>query len=581
MNLPDFDFDDTPEPVKRVIEAENFETAFPATLKSRTPEPEPIEFPQQNINTIIGRALPNSLEAEEGLLGTIFAGFQCGEPVFDRAVAAGITTNSFYDPNHGIIFHAIHRMNSEGSPIDVTTISEHLKATRKLEQIGGYPTLLRVSSETSMPTQASFFIRRVRDLTILRELIRSATGVVNDCYAVDTDVQDFVVEVQDRIRRVLDAATPTTKSADLRALTDFTIALPGDYSILLGNRYLNRGDGAVLASTSGMGKSSMTLQMAIMFALGSAAFGIHPNGPMRSLIIQSEDSDGDIAEVWASIVHVMKLTPEEIADVKDRVKVVSDRVNRGSRFVANLRKLISAHNPDLVWINPLQAFIDGDVTDSQDLGKFLREDLNRLNSPPKFAYILVHHTTKPASGKDRHERLWHEVMYDMAGGAEIINWARAIISLRPGDNEGEFNLVLAKRGRRAGVRKQVDHEGVKYWESTTTIPLKHSEGRFDVPGIEGGLPTIFWVERAPDAPKEGKSNRSGRTAIYDFSDYSNIFPDHKSEGLELAPLERLLSSNKVINKKSLYSALKRWESEGFVDVICQSGTPMRYRKARP
>lgn len=358
-----------------------------------------------------------------------------------------------------------------------------------------------------------------------------------------------------------------------RPIFTLTVPLPGDPTTILGNRYLSRGDGAVLSSTSGMGKSAMAIQMAIRWSLEMECFGIKPARPLRILYVQSEDSDGDVAEVTASIAHVMKLTPEQIAAVNLNVVIVTDRVNRGAQFLASLKAHIESHKPDLVIINPLQAFVDGDITASKDLGAFLREGLNSLNEPASFAYLLVHHTTKPATGKERAERLWHEVMYDMAGGAEIINWARAILSLRATPTEGQFNLVLAKRGKRAGVTKQVPQGTGWRLEITTVVPLKHADGH-----LPSGQPTIFWETR-PEDQKPAKEGPTGRPEKYPFKDYRSLMPARESQGLPMSQLHRALLPNGEIPIKQIHQVCVRWQEQGEVEIIDAVGQPRRYRSA--
>ncbi len=410
----------------------------------------------------------------------------------------------------------------------------------------------------------------MRDLASKRSIILEATKLIERVHNGE-EVFELPAWAQEII-----PDTPTLHQKP-RGLFEFNLPRDGDTSILLGDRYLNRGDAAVIVSTSGMGKSTIAIQMATELALNRGPFGIQGNGPLRSLIVQSEDSEGDVAEVAFSIRHVLGLNDAQVRSVNEVVKVVTDRVNRGDRFVSSLRKLIADFKPDLVFINPLQAFMDGDVTDSKDLGKFLREGLNRLNEPASFGYVIIHHTTKPATGKERSDRLWHEVMYDMAGGAEIINWARAIISLRATETEGNFNLVLAKRGRRAGVTKKVP-QGVGYvLEPVTSIPLKHAKGRLDVPGIKRGLPVIFWDGREQDVATTSDSDKGGRPSKHDFEDYRNIFPVASSPGLELSPLNRIMDTNRKIAKQSLYSALQRWSEMGLIEIIRPAGSPIRYR----
>ena len=359
-----------------------------------------------------------------------------------------------------------------------------------------------------------------------------------------------------------------------RPILSLTIPEPGDPATILGNRYLSKGDGAVLSSSSGMGKSAMAIQMALRWALELDAFGIKPGRALRILYVQSEDSDGDVAEVTASIAHVLSLTPAQVAQINTNVLIVTDRTNRGQKFLHQLKLHIDAHKPDLVIINPLQAFIDGDITAGQDLGAFLREGLNALNHPAAFAYLLIHHTTKPATGKDRSERLWHEVMYDMAGGAELINWARAILSLRATAVEGEFNLVLAKRGRRAGVVRMVEQGTGVRPEPVTTIPLKHSTGR-----LPSGLPIIYWEGREPSPEDEQPAKKKGgRAPKYHFINFKGTLPKKTEPGKPYNQIAQTCKANGVA-PGSVYELVQRWEADGDLEVIRPENGPALYRAA--
>jgi RecA-family ATPase len=235
-----------------------------------------------------------------------------------------------------------------------------------------------------------------------------------------------------------------------RPLGSFNLPEANDPNVLIGKRWLSKGDIFILASTSGMGKSSLTIQASVTWGLGLPLFGgFMPHRKLKSLIIQSEDGDGDIAEVRLSLEHAMKLTDEQKITVDQNVIIVTDRVHRGLAFRAELKRLVEIHKPDIVWINPLLAFIGGDVNDSTDVGEFLREQLNSLNEPAQFAYGVVHHTAKPP--KDRKERQWNEVMYEMAGSADLTNASRAVLALQATEKQGEFRLIAAKRGPRAGL----------------------------------------------------------------------------------------------------------------------------------
>lgn len=525
------------------------------------------------------RSPPHSAEAEEHVIACCLLD---GSDTIERAADAGITADAFYFPDNRLLFEIIGELYQRGSKVMLETLAEELKTRRQLEACGGFAYLMQVTGKIPTTAHAGYFIEKVREKYKLRQLIKAATSAVEQAYQFTGGLDELFETVESDF---LDArAGKTRHRTKPRGLMDFKLVKDGDKSVLLGDRYMNRGDGGVFSSSSGMGKSSGTLQMAALWSLEMPAFGIKPNGALTSLVVQSEDTEGDVAEVAAGIKHAKNLTAEQVKLINKRVIVHTERVLRGAAFIASLRRLIDQHKPDIVWINPLQAFMDGDVTDGQDLSKFLREGLNGVNEPASFGYMLVHHTTKPATGKDRSERLWHEVMYDMAGGAEIINWARLIMSLRPAEAEGEFNLVLAKRGKRAGVVKEVSAGvGIRF-EPTTTIPLKHATGRLEVPGIKDGIPLIFWEPRDPDVPgaagNQTSTAQSGKTARYQFSEFISVFPQKNSTGLPLNELHRALQVNAPISKSQLHLCLKQWGVEGHVETTVIDGKPAtRFRMA--
>ena len=304
--------------------------------------------------------------------------------------------------------------------------------------------------------------------------------------------------------------------------------------------------------------------MAVLWALGREAMGIKPNGPLKSLFFQSEDSDGDVAEVWASIDHVLKLTKSERETVRKHVIIVTDRQNRGETFIAAARRQIALHVPDLVWVNPLAAFMGGDISDAEQAGKFLRQDLNGLNSELKFAWMLVHHTTKPPTDKGKTERKWSEVMYDMAGSYDLIGWARAILSLRATENQGEFDLMLAKRGTRADVKVEKESDaGIVHFERTTVIPLKWADGEFEHPDTGEKMPLIFWEGRAV-TKSEQDGRGAGRPKKNTLADFMPIFPADPAKGQGIRVLHRFAGEIRPIGMGSFVTLIDAAVTDGLL-----------------
>jgi hypothetical protein len=520
---------------------------------------------------------PHSQEAEEHLLSCCLLD---GVDVIPRCRSAGLTPASFYLAAHGIIFERLLEMWAKTLPLDLAVLAEELKATKQLDQIGGYAFLTQVSSRIPTTAQAGFFIEKVRDLQMRRDLIRLAQITIEKSVDLSNDSAPLIQELRDDVDRVGHIDPPIKP----RSIASFQIPPDNDTSVLLGNRYLNRGDGAVLVSSSGMGKSAMSIQAAVTWSLGKAFFGIQPNGPIRSLIVQAEDSDGDIGEVWTSICAGMSLNDDQKRQAAAAVTVVTDRVHRGGSFIHALKRWIDQHKPDLVWINPLLAFIDGDINDAHDAGHFLREGLNGLNEPARFGYIVVHHTSKPPTAKDNRDRKWNEVMYDMAGSADLTNWARAVLSLRATQTEGEFNLILAKRGRRAGVVKEVEQGAGSRLEVTTTIPLKHATTHLEIPGRKRPMPVIFWEFREGSTEEARPTGRAsaGRPKQHTFADFADVFPANLKQARGFRVLHRLAENIKPIGRNAFSTLIEEALAHGLIIKDASNpALPQYYRSAKP
>lgn len=278
--------------------------------------------------------------------------------------------------------------------------------------------------------------------------------------------------------------------------------IPHDHpSCLIGaNRFFCRGDGMILSGPSSVGKSSFVIQACYSWALGRPFLGLKTTGmrPLKSLYIQSEDSAEDISETIASCHAEEGPTEKQLELLEKNLVIRREKILRGDRFLPWLEDQVRQHQPDLLWINPLHAYIEGDISQSSDVGRFLREGLNRINKGDRFGIILVHHTTKPP--KEKKDLTWNEAMYDMHGSAELTNYPRAIINLKVTDEEGEYDMIMAKRGKRAGIqgeRRNDETDQIEYF-TATKIPIAHSEGTVTHDGIT--FPKVYWRPSKSRAP---------------------------------------------------------------------------------
>ena len=246
-----------------------------------------------------------------------------------------------------------------------------------------------------------------------------------------------------------------------------------DPNNVLGRRWLCRGGSLVVVGQSGVGKSSLCMQLMILWALGRHAFGITPARPLRSVLVQAENDEGDLAEMYQGVRKGMGLTPEEEAVLEERVFIYRDTTRVGADFVASASALVDRHKPDLVWADPLLNYIGDEISEQRVISEFCCRMLNAVSLRTGVIWCLLHHTGKPSKDpKATSHWTASDLAYSGLGSSALVNWAReTAVLVRLKTAEGEpptFQLSMTKRRTRAGL---VDEEGMP----TDTVFLRHSD----------------------------------------------------------------------------------------------------------
>ena len=271
-----------------------------------------------------------------------------------------------------------------------------------------------------------------------------------------------------------------------KTLADFKDPPPekDNPNALFVNGYLRKGGGLFFVSSAGNGKSTCTIQMAHLWAMGKPCFGIAPVRPLSIAIIQAEDDEEEIAkfrnEISAGLVEAGAMTELETHAAWKRIHFPDFTGKTGLEFCNALSKFLRMHpDVDLVILNPLQSYLGADLNRNADLSEFFRTWLDPIikQSTP-VGMLIVHHTNKPPNAKERKGWGVDEFSaYVGAGGAELVNWARAVLALMPCEGlPGVFRLVAGKRGGRldwgtiGGVRQRLIAHSEKriYWREATS-----------------------------------------------------------------------------------------------------------------
>jgi hypothetical protein len=396
------------------------------------------------------------MDAEKGLLGSIML-----SPQESIEACHGISEAHFYFPAHRTTYTALLDVWDSGKAIDLITFTEELRKRKVLEQVGGAAYVTELF--TFVPTAANiqYYIDIIREKHCERETMLLGRAMASG------DIEPDQAHAQ--LSALIVRAHP--KEACSRTLDQFSVDPDTNGGNLLGKRWLCRRGGLLLAAPTGIGKTSFVTQASIMWSLGRDHFGIKPFGKLRILIIQAENDDGDMAEIRDGIFAALNLSKQEQDEACAAIKVVCESAATGDDFIRLIRRLVSKHRPDLLLIDPFFAYLGDSVGEQKSVSKFLRNGINPILQEYECGMILVHHTNKPKTGKEKENWQAGDYAYLGSGTNEIANWARAVMAIRSLGSHTVFSVELGKRGRRAGL---VNDNG----ETIYSFFIKHAKHGF-------------------------------------------------------------------------------------------------------
>ncbi len=146
------------------------------------------------VERLIERVPPHSLDTEMAVLGSML--------MEEEAVPVALEmlqVSSFYRDAHRKIFEAMTGLFNAQKPVDLVTLTEELKASSKLEEVGGAHYLASLTAVVPTAANVQHYAKIVREKAMLRNLIAAATQIVGKCY----EDQDDAEALLDRAEQLL------------------------------------------------------------------------------------------------------------------------------------------------------------------------------------------------------------------------------------------------------------------------------------------------------------------------------------------------------------------------------------------
>ena len=155
---------------------------------------------------------PQNVEMEQSILGAIL---QNNDAIV--RLADTLQEEDFYHDAHRWLFRAMLDLFQENVPIDVLTVNEWLKKKNRLDAIGGPAYLAELVELVPTAAHVDYHARVVREKSVLRALIRTATTIVTDSYEEDEDVASLLDRAERSILEISQGKA-TSGFADLQSV---------------------------------------------------------------------------------------------------------------------------------------------------------------------------------------------------------------------------------------------------------------------------------------------------------------------------------------------------------------------------
>jgi replicative DNA helicase len=147
-----------------------------------------------------GAVPPHSIEAEQAVLGAIL---QSDRTHYAYIIEEGLREEDFYRERHRTIFASILALFGASEPIDVLTVTEHLRARGKLEEAGGQAEIDALTAAAPSVGALRHYGHIVKERALLRRLLSATYEIQAAVHGHEGEPRELIERAE---RTVLEVA---------------------------------------------------------------------------------------------------------------------------------------------------------------------------------------------------------------------------------------------------------------------------------------------------------------------------------------------------------------------------------------
>lgn len=145
---------------------------------------------------ISGRIPPNSLEAEQSILGSMMLSEECA-----LMAVAEMKESDFYTQTHRRIFTAMYDLAALNRPVDLVTVTERLEQGGKLS-IEELSYLSDLTQRVPSVKNLSVYMNIVKEKALMRALLAACGSIADDVYSQEKTAKELINSAGDLIYKL-------------------------------------------------------------------------------------------------------------------------------------------------------------------------------------------------------------------------------------------------------------------------------------------------------------------------------------------------------------------------------------------
>jgi replicative DNA helicase len=356
----------------------------------------------KDIEVSLHKVPPQNLDAEQSVLGGIMLDNQALNSALEI-----LDADDFYSEAHRKIFSAIIELYNKSEPCDIITLSNILKNRTQLDQAGGISYLSALSDSVPSAANISHYAKIVKEKSILRKLIGTATEILHKSYTSSSDIDTVLDEAEHAIFEISENKIRPTFSPFKDLIKDSVKTIEKLYErkeLVTGvptgfeklddiTSGLQKSDLVIIAGRPSMGKTALAMNIAQYAALEAgipvAIFSLEMSKEQLALRMLSSEARVDSQRIrrgflgeadWPKLITAAGRLSEAQIFIDDSPAISALEMK------AKARRLKSEVNLGLIILDYLQLMRGGGYKDSREqeiseISRSLKTLAKELNVP--------------------------------------------------------------------------------------------------------------------------------------------------------------------------------------------------------